>query len=54
MQGQFSGYTDIFRETCYTTLTLHVYQVIVTSRGGGESGGVTGEKAAKPVTIVQA
>lgn len=35
------------------SLTLHVYDLTCISGGGGNGGGVTGEKAAKPVTAAQ-
>ena len=37
---------------CQVTFTLHVFDLTFTSGGGGDGGGVTGEKAAKPVTAV--
>lgn len=36
---------------CCITFTLHVYDTTVKSGGGGDNGGVTGQK--KPVTTVQ-
>lgn len=38
--------------THHITMTLHIYELTFISEGGEDGGGVTGEKAAKPVTTV--
>lgn len=37
---------------CHIAFTFHVYDLPVISVGGRSAGGVTGEMAAKPVTVV--
>lgn len=41
-----------FHSKCHITFILHIYDITVISGSGGEGGGVTGEKVAKPLTTV--